>query len=261
MRTWLFVGIFTLISLNLSALPLGNPAAPALYQTGLFCIDDPCCSSVWNVRIGFYGDYVFNRNLELTRTGGGDFEDAEYFTNAGSINLNLFNRLDIYATLGATKACFNTNVGSFAPSPTGARIQVQSDPAFSYSLGLNGLIWQCGCLYVGGEFQYFHFSPDIKRTTFAGTGSEYEPGGIKYKEWQLGLGAGYRIGYLVPYTGLKWARARQRLPDDSNTDLKSAKCWGYAIGVTLTNCGPAALTVEARFADEKALNVNAEVRF
>ncbi|MCH9627270.1 MAG: Major outer membrane porin [Chlamydiales bacterium] len=260
MRGWLLAGMLFLTSLSLSGLPLGNPAAPALYTTGLFCSDDPCCPSMWNVRVGFYGDYVFNRHLELTRAGGGNFEGAELYTNAGLITLNLFNRLDLFTTLGVTKSLYNANIDSFGGA-SGGRIQVESDPAFSYSLGLTGLIWQCDRLYVGGEAQYFHFSPDIKRTTLLGFMSEYEPGSIKYKEWQLGLGASYRIGYLVPYVGIKWARARQRLPADANTDLKSAKCWGYAIGVTLTDCGMAALTVEARFADEKALNLNAQLRF
>ncbi len=68
------------------ALPIGNPTEP----TTTYCTHlEPCTPVLHNdlycVSIGYYGDFVFHRTLELTRGAREDWED-----------LNLQQMLGIY---------------------------------------------------------------------------------------------------------------------------------------------------------------------
>src|SRR5262245_1833417 len=107
----------TLVCLSMGiayALPLGNPSEASLFKRGVLlgasqCNKrDPCCFwfDAWNVRLGYYGDFVFNRNLKIDGEGldqGEDIEITQIFTNAGYLVLNLCDKLDIFGTLGASR--------------------------------------------------------------------------------------------------------------------------------------------------------------
>ncbi len=69
--------IFTILTIlscgGAYALPVGNPSDASLLYDGLIweghCADmcDPCVTwcDAFSVRIGFYGDYVFNRHMQV----------------------------------------------------------------------------------------------------------------------------------------------------------------------------------------------------
>ncbi|MEG1542376.1 MAG: hypothetical protein RR353_02280, partial [Victivallaceae bacterium] len=122
---------------SVQALPVGNPSEASSLIDGIFwegVAGDPCdpcatwCDSV-SLRAGFYGDYVFNRlfttNVPEQITGfpntfsttppttvqtypnaayDKDMFDSDLFTNAGYIALNIWDRFDVFTTLGATSA-------------------------------------------------------------------------------------------------------------------------------------------------------------
>jgi major outer membrane protein len=256
------------------ALPVGNPAEASLLSDGLFwegyCGDpcDPCSSwcDAWSIRVGFYGDYVFNRHIEVDDSDGADVDHAEIYTNAGYLAFNLWDRLDIFATLGATNAFTETNLlGAF-------RLEIETETHFSWSIGARATIWECGCTAIGIEGQYFRFNPDIRRITVGSLVSVYPDDflNIHYHEWQIGLGISHRINMFVPYAAVKYSRFK--IDTDNVTiivgevpvflsDFENKKHWGYAIGVSLIDCEKALVTVEGRWADEKALYVNGQIRF
>lgn len=269
------------------ALPVGNPCEASLLCDGLFfegdCCDpcDPCMSwcDAFSFRLGFYGDYVFNRNLRVRSDDDGEgsrVEHTKLFTNAGYIALNFWNRADIFGTVGTTNFCFDTNVDPFSITGNNAtsRLELESSAACpSWSVGARATLWECGCTCLGIEGQYFRAKPRTKRITQAALLSVYPDDfySTTYKEWQVGLGISHRINFLVPYVAVKWSGARWDLNnqifdlDPLDTiilrDLRNHKRWGYAVGVSLVDCEKAALTVEGRFADEKAVYVNGQVRF
>lgn len=263
------------------ALPVGNPSDASMLCDGLImeghCGDpcDPClswCDAV-SVRVGFWGDYVFNRHLELRHSEAhSNIEHTELFTNAGFISANLWDRLDIFATLGETNLFIDTNASAFAPGVAalnGARIEIETNSHFSWSVGAKATLWECGCTTLGIEGQYFRTHPDIRRVTTASTVSVY-PSKVdaKYQEWQVGVGIAHRINIFVPYVAVKLSKATVDFdhaifaaPTVELFDLKTKKNWGYAVGVSLVDCEKASLTVEGRFGDEKALHVNGQIRF
>lgn len=262
------------------ALPVGNPADASLLCDGLFleghCGDpcDPCLTwlDAFSVRLGFYGDYVFNRHMEVDDNARDcDVEHTKIITNAGFLAVNFWDRFDIFATLGATNIFVETNERAFG-LPDSGRFEIKTDTHFSWSLGVRGTIWECGCTTLGAEAQYFYTRPDITRLTLEDTFSVY-PNGLraKYREWQIGVGMAHRINMLVPYVAVKIGHSQFRLdeipvilPNEDLAilyDLESKKFWGYAIGVSFVDCEKASLTVEGRWANEKALYVNGQIRF
>ncbi|MCB1181189.1 MAG: hypothetical protein KDK55_04125 [Chlamydiia bacterium] len=266
-------------------LPVGNPEEASMVSDGIFwdggdCIDfcdyfcNPCISwfEVVSLRMGFYGDYVFNRHMKLDNHGGGDLEGTELYTNAGYVAMNFFEIADVFTTLGASHLHLKGNESVFR-GPAGRRIEFETETDFSWSIGGRITLVPCGCAAFGLESQYFCFRPNVKRITSGGDVSVYPDAdlNLKYYEWQVGLGMSYRIHLLSPYVAIKWSRAKidfnQRtidLPNNSTRtllNLETKKSLGFAAGVSLIDCEMAAVTVEGRFMDEKALYINGQIRF
>nr|ADB92458.1 major outer membrane protein [Chlamydia pecorum] len=201
---------------SLHALPVGNPAEPSLLIDGTIwegMSGDPCdpcatwCDAI-SLRVGFYGDYVFDRVLKtdvskmfLMGTAptspssaadsnttaeranpayGKHMHDAEWFTNAGYIALNIWDRFDIFCTLGATSGYFKGNSASFNligligisgstldqkypnASISNGVVELYTDTTFSWSVGARGALWECGCATLGAEFQYAQSKPRVQ---------------------------------------------------------------------------------------------------
>lgn len=270
------------------ALPVGNPSEASLLTDGVFCEGkctdwcDPsfCWCDAFSFRVGFYGDYIFDRAMEIGKVGHrGDGNDIAHFnvnTNAGYLALNILNRADLFATVGASNLSWETNATVYAvdvENPTGDRLKLQTETDFSWSVGGRITLWECGCTTLGIEGQYFTFKPDLKRITYAESDTIYPDDQNhfnRYSDWQVGLGISHRIAMVVPYAAVRWGQASydQDFTAQLNSagtliipDFENSKDWGYAVGVSLIDCEKALLTAEARFASEEALYVNAEFRF
>ncbi|KTF29112.1 major outer membrane porin [Chlamydia pecorum] len=201
---------------SLHALPVGNPAEPSLLIDGTIwegMSGDPCdpcatwCDAI-SLRVGFYGDYVFDRVLKTdvpkmfsmgaaptspdnpadstvkqerqNPAYGKHMHDAEWFTNAGYIALNIWDRFDIFCTLGATSGYFKGNSSSFnligligisgstlndkLPNAniSNGVVELYTDTTFSWSVGARGALWECGCATLGAEFQYAQSKPRVQ---------------------------------------------------------------------------------------------------
>jgi len=198
---------------------------------------------------------------------------TEMHTNAGLIVLNLWDRVDIFGTLGGTKFNMEGRADAFfAPIVSTSRIQVETDTDFSWSVGVRGVLWECGCTVIGVEAQYFRAKPDVRRVTLEASESVYPDDTTKfrYREWQVGLGIAHRINMFVPYFAVKWSQVDAKFenfaPEFFDVDPIDPKFdprqnWGYAFGVTLVDCDIMTLNVEGRLRDERAVSVNAQIRF
>jgi major outer membrane protein len=268
--------VFTLLAFlstgTVHALPIGNPAQAGLLSDGV--LGDICCNpcSFWlnafSFRIGYYGDFVFNKHMENYNGDSSDVEVTRIFTNAGYLALNICERFDVFGTLGATNLFYETELDFSAGS-----MELQTRNDFSWSVGVRGTLFECGTTYLGVEGQYFYTNPHISRVTESSTRSGYPSGNvnIKYYEWQIGLGLAHRIYNLVPYLGVRWGMSKldndaamveltiNRTADLHNT--RSKDNWGYAVGVTMVGCEKASLTVEGRFGGETAFYTNGQIRF
>jgi major outer membrane protein len=275
-----------------SALPVGNPTEASLYKNGFWCgrsATDPCdpCFSwcdAFSLRVGFYGDYVFNRNMEIN--GNNNDRDINQFslnTNAGYLALNICDWMDVFSSLGATTiSAFGDAVGFSAAGTNSVRgaLNLEWFPAFSWSIGARATLWECDCWGIGLEGQYFRTKTNLNYVldNLVGDFKYFNANNsATYSEWQVGLGASYTFTLarpdtaFVPYMGIKWAGSK--LTHDLSkfttegpktvtiTDLQSKKLWGYCVGVTATQNETFGVTVEGRFADERAVYVNGQMRF
>lgn len=348
----LFMTVLTtsaLTSAALQALPLGNPSEASLLIDGVLwegVATDPCdpcatwCDAI-SVRLGFYGDYVFNRffKTSLPEVNGKEQVDnvaynkkmtkSEVFTNAGYLALNIWDRFDVFGTLGATglhiagpSTAFNlegtlNGADSKVTNPLSignSCVKLDGKHGFSWSVGVRGSLWECGCAALGGEAQYMGARPNINTIEVLSNTNPCVIQGdnlkAKYSEWQVGLGISYRINLLTPYIGIKWSKANvdfdnkivfqpnddvikgelsgglntpiygkpatgvtpptgtteialQPLTDVQLTlnKIKSHKSFGFVVGSTLVDADKVSVTVEARFADERAIHVNSQFRF
>lgn len=236
-------------SASLQALPVGNPAEPSLLIDGILwegVAGDPCdpcatwCDAI-SLRAGFYGDYVFNRNfktdvakqISIAATPAAAAAPAagstaavsrdnpaldkkmfnsELYTNAGLIVLNIWDRLDLFCTLGTTSSyikggsnAFNLMglfgvtdtavAGAFLPNVTidNAIVELYTDTAFSWSVGARGALWECGCATLGAEFQYAQAKPKVTQLNVISNVAQFsimDPKGYATPVWPLPADAG-----------------------------------------------------------------------
>jgi major outer membrane protein len=280
----LVVTIVTLLTCGGAyALPIGNPSNASLLCDGLFLeghCGDPCdpflnWGDALTFRVGFWGDYVFNRHLQVhsrSRNISSSIEKTKINTNAGFLAANLWDRVDLFTTLGATDFALRSNVKTFGSASNGPQLELETKNQFSWSVGARGTLWECGCTSFGLETQYFTTKPRVHRVSIAESVSVYPDNSIsaRYQEWQVGGGVAHRINMFVPYLGVKWSWAKVNFdhahPFASDPDLtlfnsRNKNHWGFAAGVSLIDCEKAALTVEGRYGDERAVHVNGQIRF
>ena len=278
MKKIVFLAVFVFSVAKSYSLPVGNPTGSSLFfyevpRKACLCDENIFCWDGVRVGLGFYGDYVFNRNLETVTGKKVDF--SHICTNAGYLSLNFWNVFDLFTTLGATKFTFNTSLGPFNSTNPSPRFDFESSSAFSWSIGARGTIWKYKQASLGVMSQYFSSCPAAK-VLFVRANVDAHPdesSSRRYSEWQLGAGISYRYNcYFIPYAALKYNRALWEFNNQTFlvTDtpltipnLRNDKCFGYAIGLELApfKCEKVVLTVEGRFADENAVFVNGHLYF
>ncbi len=187
---------------------------------------------------------------------------SELYTNAGYLALNIWDRFDVFCTLGTTNAyikgsssAFNligliglaSDPGNSTPTSktrpnaniTNAFVELYTDAEFSWSIGSRGALWECGCATLGTEFQYAQAKPQVSQINVVSNVAQFSidhPKGFvgdlaklplpygqttkapdltkaktvsaNYNEWQVGLALAYRLNFISPYIGIKWARAK-----------------------------------------------------
>jgi major outer membrane protein len=265
-------------------LPLGNPQEASLLNCGVFnnypiaCLG--CRADFVTVKVGYYGDYVFDRHLEAKIPGAEwkGLHTTKLNTNAGLIAVDLFNRGEFFAALGGSNLFLHTRARSLG-SPSTFDFILETETKFSWSIGGNGILWKYGPFSLGAEAQYFSFRPRIRNIRFETLNVLYTDRiNVKYDEWQLGAGIAYSFyisecATFVPYLGVEWSYAYGDFGDFFLSDpfftaftlrgqrFQTEKHFGYAIGLSFVGCGMWELTAEARFVNEKACHIKAAVRF
>ena len=267
-----------LLSTTAFALPIGNPIDASLYSEGVFC-DSPLYG-IASLRLGFYGDYVFDRHLKIDdETNHNDMSKTELNTNAGFIVLNFCDRIDAFATVGASNISVHGRANSFGATADNSYFVVASETAFSWSVGARGTVFCCGNWGFGLEWQYFRTTPNLRSLSDYRQTVSYDSNvEMQYREWQVGFGPSYTVEivpcslFVIPYAGVKWANAKLDMDDHRFVDssdlliarlfnLENARNWGWAFGLTMLGGCKWTLTGEVRFVDELAAHVNTQFRF
>lgn len=243
------------------AMLTGNPADPAIFETGIV---QKC--AWWSFRLGYLGDYTYKQhfrdefqiqNCEATSTF------AKMYTNAGVITFNLKKRWDLYAIVGAS------------------RIQIEEE-AFSktkcgYGFGTKLILYRTRHFFLGTDLKYF--ASNQKPLYFICDNLAYNIVNdyhLKYEEIQASCGISYQTKYIAPYLSATYIHAairpspsfaiveipsRDFLVDVSSKSVINHNRWGFALGATLIDQTTAALSFEWRAINQNSINVVGELRF
>lgn len=250
---------------SLYAMAVLNPAEPALVTDGVFLCDVGDC---WGVKFGYRGDFVVDRHM---KNGEGYIGQFGINTNSGVLTLNFWDRLDVFGWVGAE----NWNTDGVDATP--AYVITHSKTNTVWGVGADVVLWEtcwgtCGTTYLGLEAEYESFGTTrIDRASREGAWVNPNNVGRRYKETQISLGLAHRINFLVPYIAVKWSNAVSSatgagrigtFTTGSNVgSARSRRNWGYAFGATLVDVNRMTVTAEARFVDETAYAVSADIRF
>ena len=264
------------------ALPVGNPADPMLYTNNFWFGDcewgdacDPCTSwlDMLDVRLGFYGDYVFNRRLEAENNAG-TAQTTTINTSAGLFVFNICDWIDLFATVGVSNF-YSRSTANNTNAP-GVEIELGFSPTMSYSGGGRIALWNCDCFHVGIEGQYFYSKTELDwiegmnngAITYFNSSTDRD---ADYKEWQVALAASYIFVNsanfsLIPYAavqfaGVSWDLSKTAGNASTFQDQKEQQVTGWTLGVTALMCDLIGVSVEGRWANEKAISVIGQLSF
>ncbi len=261
---------------TLHALPIGNPLTPALYDKGLWDSRAPYFS--WghctHIRFGYYGDFVFNREVEQINQGDpeGSIQQMTLMTNGGTLTLDIYDYCDLYLLIGATK------IGYHTPGAFGDYSYFNFSTTACWSIGGVLDLWECGCFGLGIEGQYFQTKPKLDSLINLRTGQMIyfnDFNRMKWREWQGGIAATYRYYdsarlSLSPYIGVKAAAGTLKQHSFQFTEdglmhnlnrLETSKLWGFALGLTVVSSAILGGTIEGRWADERAVYCSMQLSY
>jgi major outer membrane protein len=267
---------------SLYGLPLRNPKEASLLSAGNCAPLLSCCNfgtDVIATGIGFYGDYVFDRHLKVRTPKWKRLDEARVNTNAALLSIDFWKRAELFTTLGGSNLSVRSRAASFGSAAPFDFI-IETETKFSWSVGANAILWQCGPFTLGMEAHYFRFRPKIKSARFETLNLLYPPHAVRarYEEWQIGAAIAYTYcmtdeTFFVPYIGCEGSHVSGDFGNFTFSDpffttftvhtphFRSDKDFGYAVGLTLDGCGQWELTAEARFLNEKACHIAAKFRF
>lgn len=244
-RFWILINL--LVPFGLSALYNGNPSGTLLPLKNFFFPEFLPIS----LKAGFQYDDVFNRKLK----GAKRFHIED---KLGVVAFDIIDRAEAYTALGVTK------MHGTARATQGGDVAFATDEHFAWEVGGRVLFASWGRLDLGLDAAAFFVQPHIqryieKKVPFASSFLTQPAKALHYSEWQLGMGLSYRLPLIVPYLGIKYAKAHATI--HSLVRMKSKKTPGMFLGIALAPPLSFDINVEARFFDETALTASAEIKF
>ena len=231
--------------LFLAAVPLfgayvGNPADPALMNTGFFSAGYP----VFKFTTGYIYDYTQNKRFVAQ-----DNETIRKFglhSQLASFSFIFIERLQFFGTAGGSKEIIEEK-------PIYDMIlDVHTNYHFSWSTGAKVILFQWGQTFFSCDFTYFAI-PSSHKSYFKFLNRlnlplETEKQKFSLREWQASAGLSSRFYFLTPYVGGTYLKSKLHADINFHNDVK----WGYFYGLTVSLTGRLHLNFERRLRDEFA---------
>jgi len=245
------------VGATLEALPVLNPAAPALLTDGMILCGKGDC---WGIKVGYRGDFVFNKLFKDLVSDS--IDQFEIFNNAGVASLNLWDRIDIYGYVGSSNINFR-----MVEKDSGEQLIVSTRTKLISGVGLKAVLWQnawasYGVSYIGIDGQYEWMSKNSwNRASLSGESLDVSAFNSEFEEGQIALGIAHKIHFFVPYIAIRWSTVKSAFTYFENDTMKNKSHFGYAIGASIVDGRCMNITAEARFLTETAVSMSADFRF
>jgi hypothetical protein len=238
----------------LQAVPVGNPAEPALIPKGLVFEENPYL----NLRLGYISNYVVKSRFKNQQ---GIEVNTGYFTYLGKVALNFFERADLYVLVGSTRG--NSKQISTSNNSL-VNIEVPSKLMISGGGGIKAILWEYKeTTFIGFDGKYFRYYPSIDHMIVNGTPNSFGQTTLKSWQWEFSLALAQKFNYFIPYAGVSYLLSRLK-PLPANQYIVNASertNWGLFVGSTLTKGNTVSLNVEAKFFNQNEYGISAEFRY
>jgi len=245
---------FLLSPLYLFGAYVGNPANPAIMNTGFFSSAYPFIKGT----SGYIYDYTSNKRYEADQTSP-DFDPNQTFKEFGlhsqlaTFSIILVERLEVFGSAGGAKeqAKGRTN-------PTFLQ-DFESHYQFAWSAGAKAVLIQWGKTYLSCDFTYATI-PESNKTFFKFLNRldlpiDFTKQKLSLKEWQISGALSSRFAFLTPYLGGTYLNSRLHVnssPETGSIDYHNEYKWGWFFGLTLSMTGRFHVNLERRLRDEFA---------
>ncbi len=262
MRRWFFT-LSICFGASLHALYNGNPSATMIPETGLLIPKD----SVVGVKLGYEFDQVFDSSMKMVRNAPSQRKRVQEFEtqlNLGTLSLDLFDRAELYGSLGVMRA-------DILQHPTAhTRVKYETHNHLAWSVGGRVLLAYWNEIHLGATAAYLQSNPPLSELELGGTALPSHGAKLHFDQWQVGFGVSRRIKFLIPYIGLQYSDTRARIRGleslqsifpKKHVSMKTRHHIGLFLGCGLTAERGFDLNLEGRFIGETALTASAEIRF
>lgn len=254
---WLFL---LLSSFPLFATYIGNPADPALMNTGFFSSNYP----FFKFTSAYIADYISDKRYSA-RQNDPDFDPNQAFRHFGlhtqqaSLSLILIERLEIFGTAGGSrehakfrKKIHTDDIQDFVSN-------LQSSYHFSWSTGGKVVLLQWGQTYFSADFTYFAM-PSSSKSFFKffnrlNLPLDMEKQKTSLREWEVAAALASRFFFLTPYLGVDYLHSRLHVSASEeipSINYYNEQKFGYFYGFTLSLTGRFHLNFERRMRNEFA---------
>jgi hypothetical protein len=246
--------LFLLFALPLFGAYVGNPAAPAIMNTGFFSVHNPWVKGT----TGYIADYISNKRYEANPSDSSfnpndAFRKFAIHSQLASFSVILLERLELFGTVGGSKQ----RTKSHDQSTLSFLTDFSSTYQFSWSTGGKVILIQWGQTYLSTDFTYFSI-PKSPKSFFKFLNRlnlplDLEKQKTSLKEWQGSLGLSSRFYFLTPYAGVTYLQSRLHVESGAETGpihYKNQYKIGYFYGLTLSITGRFHFNVERRIRDE-----------
>ncbi len=247
--------LFLFFALPGFAVYVGNPADPAIMNTGFFSSSYPFfkCTS------GYIYDYTSNKRYEAD-TQIDPIRKFGLHSQLASVSLILLERVQLFGSAGGSKEMVHEGP---PPSFSDLVFDFQSSYQFAWSTGGKAILVELGTLYLSADFTYFAV-PSSPKTYFKFLNRlnlplSEEKQKLSLREWQASLGLSLRLFFLTPYAGTSYLHSRlhiQQGPDTPAILYHNAVNWGFFYGITASLTGRLHVNFERRVRDEFAYTIS-----
>ena len=263
MKKLLLVAIST-AACALSASPVGNPASPMMYKSGMSEQE----AGDLSFRAGYLGDFVTHRKVQI-KDQKPSKKSAKFKKNFHGVEgvFNFSDQIDILGRVGYA------NHTLFSPA---TQLKAKTKYALSYGIGIRAAVHEMDNISFAVHANYARDSSKIKKIAYPGL-LPISSGKNKFhdKTWAVGATVSQQMDNVVPYVGVQYTKNRMLVngfsPYQVNNDvmdmtsnsvkLKNRKNIGVIAGVGMLYNEKASLNLEGRFLQETAFGVSAQFRF
>lgn len=237
---------------------IGNPANPAIMNTGFFSLHNPLIKGT----TGYIADYTSDKKYVAHQKEGEIFDPNSTFrkfclhSQLASFSIIFLERLELFGTAGGTK-----ERAKWHNQPTNAPFlfDFHSTYHFSWSTGAKIVLIQWGQTFLSTDFTYFAI-PSSPKSFFKFFNQLNLPLDLTkqqfyLREWQISAGLSSRFSFLTPYLGATYLHSRLHIKEGSEIraiEYHNKEKIGYFYGLTVSITGRFHLNFERRLRDEFA---------